>query len=175
MTFNGDCGVVSSLVRAVCDAGPLIHLDEMGCLDILADLHRVALPCSVREEVLRHRPAPLDRTPFVVVPDPEPDLAVLSVSRGLCLHTGERAALSLFKIEQSDIFLTDDTAARLAAVQLGFTVHGTLGLLLRSFRTRRRTREEVETLVRDLPVRSTLFIKDHLIQRAIAELHALQA
>lgn len=32
---------------AVCDAGPLIHLDELGCLALLSDFARVLLPASV--------------------------------------------------------------------------------------------------------------------------------
>ena len=41
----------------VCDAGPLIHLDEVGCLDLLADFSEVLVPDAVRREVQRHRPA----------------------------------------------------------------------------------------------------------------------
>ena len=32
----------------VCDAGPVIHLDGLGCLDILQDFPRLILPVSVR-------------------------------------------------------------------------------------------------------------------------------
>jgi hypothetical protein len=28
----------------VCDAGPLIHLDELDCLDLLADFSRIVIP-----------------------------------------------------------------------------------------------------------------------------------
>jgi hypothetical protein len=31
----------SSLVGVVCDAGPLIHLDEIDCLDLLSDFAEV--------------------------------------------------------------------------------------------------------------------------------------
>jgi hypothetical protein len=33
--------------EVVCDAGPLIHLDELGCLDMLADFSAVLVPDSV--------------------------------------------------------------------------------------------------------------------------------
>jgi hypothetical protein len=31
----------------VADAGPIIHLDELGCLDILADFEKVYMPEAV--------------------------------------------------------------------------------------------------------------------------------
>lgn len=41
---------------AVCDAGPLIHLDELGCLSLLGDFSRVLVPSTVWAEVATHRP-----------------------------------------------------------------------------------------------------------------------
>jgi len=43
----------------VADAGPLIHLDELGCLDLLADFGAVVVPDAVWREVERHRPRAL--------------------------------------------------------------------------------------------------------------------
>ena len=40
----------------VVDAGPLIHLDELSSLDLLADLSPLLAPKSVWQEVRRHRP-----------------------------------------------------------------------------------------------------------------------
>jgi hypothetical protein len=31
----------------VCDTGPIIHLDELGCLDFLADFDKILLALSV--------------------------------------------------------------------------------------------------------------------------------
>ena len=39
----------------VCDAGPLIHLDEVGCLDLLCDFTRVIILRAVWREVEYHR------------------------------------------------------------------------------------------------------------------------
>ncbi len=39
-------GTEPVLVAVVCDAGPLIHLDESGCLDLLADFHRLLVPAA---------------------------------------------------------------------------------------------------------------------------------
>ena len=45
----------------VCDAGPLIHLDELGCLDLLADFSGVLVPEAVWQEVKRHRASAVRR------------------------------------------------------------------------------------------------------------------
>ena len=45
--------------EVVCDAGPLIHLDELGCLDLLADFATLWVPGEVCQEVDAHRPAAL--------------------------------------------------------------------------------------------------------------------
>ena len=46
--------------EVVCDAGPPIHLDEVGCLDLLADFRAVLIPVAVWQEIARHRPSLLD-------------------------------------------------------------------------------------------------------------------
>lgn len=38
----------------VCDTGPIIHLDELGCLDLLADFEKILLSLSVVEEIEKH-------------------------------------------------------------------------------------------------------------------------
>jgi len=95
----------------IADAGPVIHLDELDCLDILSEF-------------------------------------------GNCL------------------LLTDDTAARLAAQSLNIAAHGTLGLLIRAIRRQCRSKPEVLTLLRDIPVRSTLHIRPDLLAEVIANVEA---
>lgn len=65
------------------------------------------------------------------------------------------------------IFLTDDAAARLAAEEMGYKVHGTIGLLIRSVRKGYRTREEVIRILRALNQNSTLYIRPSLLQDVI--------
>lgn len=52
-------GRTESLTTVVCDAGPLIHLDELDSLFLLADFQMVLLPHQVWQEVARHRPQAL--------------------------------------------------------------------------------------------------------------------
>ncbi len=61
MTCNGACmgRTEQGPPLVVCDAGPLIHLDEVGALDLLTDFADVLVPEAVWQEVKHHRPAAL--------------------------------------------------------------------------------------------------------------------
>jgi predicted nucleic acid-binding protein len=157
---------------AICDAGPLIHLDEIGCLDLLADFQALVVPEQVWEEVARHRPTVLDvqtpafhRPPVTVASDPRFRALVKSFS----LDAGEQAALSLMSDYPEAVLLTDDAAARLAAQALGLRTHGSIGVLLRSVRLGRRKKAEVLSILRGLPTHSTLHIRLSLLQEIIEQ------
>jgi predicted nucleic acid-binding protein len=156
----------------VCDAGPIIHLDQLACSDLLADFPRVLVPEVVWQEVTRHRPVALTRegVPFErVAPagDLSPELEALI--RLLTLHRGEQQALQVAQAEPGCILLTDDSAARLAAQSLQLPVHGTIGILVRAIRRQQKTRDEVITLLRSLPVVSTLYIRQSFLEEIIRE------
>ena len=68
------------------------------------------------------------------------------------------------------ILLTDDAAARLAAATLGYSVHGSIGILLRAIRRQQRTRDAILAILRRLPEQSTLHIRSGLLQEIITEL-----
>lgn len=155
----------------VTDAGPLIHLDELGCLDLLADLGSIIVPRAVWSEVTQHRSqlAP-DRIANLVIVDDvitlSPRLATLADS--LSLDAGERAALALAEECSARLLLCDDAAARLAAESLGFAVHGTIGIIVRTIRTGARKQDQVLALLRTLPNRSTLHVARDLLARVVA-------
>jgi predicted nucleic acid-binding protein len=155
----------------VCDAGPIIHLDELGCLDLLADFVAILIPDAVWREVAQHRADALQRpgVQLTVVQTPALDNAEFEVLvRALSLDAGEQAALVLMHQHVGAILLTDDAAARLVAEQLGMRVHGTLGVLLRAPRRGQRTPEQVLTLLRALPRKSTLHIRPDLLEAVVA-------
>lgn len=150
----------------VCDAGPLIHLDELGCLDLLSDFSQVLVPDMVRHEVERHRPAALRRPglswPHIAPRGPvSPEL--LALSRILPLHDGEVEALRVAADHPGTLSLADDTAARMAARSLRIRVHGTIGILMRSIRRKQRSRQAVADILRELPRRSSLHIRPALL------------
>jgi predicted nucleic acid-binding protein len=165
---------MSELVSAVvCDAGPLIHLDELDSLSLLVDFDQILVPEQVWREVEQHRPTVLThpdvnllRTPVIISTYPSFQTLAQSLSLGL----GEQAALSLMYDTPEAIFLTDDAAARLAAMTLGYRVHGSIGILLRAIRRQQRTQAEILTLLHELPARSTLYLRPSLLQDIIRQL-----
>ena len=156
--------------QVICDAGPVIHLDELGCLDLLYDFADVIVPVVVRREIEHHRPAALRRPGFSwrdAAPHGSMSAALHVLAQVLPLHSGEVAALQVAVGHPGAILLTDDAAARLAARSLGIRVHGTIGILLRSIRRRRRSRSAVAALLRELPRRSTLHVRGELLRESI--------
>lgn len=172
MWSGGFTGVIETGPEAVCDAGPVIHLDELGCIDLLTDFSALWIPQAVRKEIEFHRPGALDldslAAEFVTAERPA-DAAVETLIKALSLDRGEQAALSFAQSRPSCIFLTDDAAARLAAKTLGVRVHGTLGVLLRAARRGKRSRGDVLELLRTLPSRSSLHIRRSLLVSVIRQ------
>ncbi len=156
----------------VCDAGPLIHLDEVDSLDLLTDFAEVLVPDAVWREVAQHRPGALNQS-GVTLRRVSPSLAASpeleSLAQVFSLHTGEWEALRVAMEHRPGLLLTDDTAARLAAGNLRIGTHGTIGILVRAIRRRQRTKEEVIQVLRSLPTRSTLHLKRSLLETVISE------
>lgn len=156
----------------ICDAGPLIHLDELGCLDLLADFGSVWVPNVVWEEVNRHR-ADVFRDTQVnfmrVFPKQAEPPELQALVQALTLHPGEREAIHVALEDGRRLLLADDAAARMAAVSLGLPVHGSIGVIVRAIRRRLRTKQEVVNILRSLPKRSSLHLKQSLLDSVIAE------
>lgn len=155
----------------VCNAGPIIHLDQLGCLDVLSDYPAVFVPESVWTEVLKHRPSALPQ-PFLIRREAPKDIDPIAaaLARAFSLDAGEAACLTLLAGMRDAMFLTDDGAARLVGNQIGLEVHGTIGVLLRSIRTGKRTPQHVLAVLNELPGRSTLFISRDILDQTRREI-----
>lgn len=157
----------------ISDAGPIIHLDELAALDLLSDFRAVMIPRQVWSEIVRHRPRlTLDEVPGACLVDvtngPSPRLRALANS--LSLDVGEIAALALMEDRGTPLLLCDDASARLAAESLGCVVHGTIGVLVRSIRTGKRSHAEILAILRSLPQQSSLHISGNLLAAIIAKI-----
>ena len=113
----------------VCDASPLIVLARVEHLDLLRQLFgRVLVPPAVWSEVT-HRPhapgaAAVARAEWIQVRAP----SVVPTSK---LGLGEREAMGL-AAELHALLIVDDGLARAAALAMGITITGTLGILRRA-------------------------------------------
>jgi predicted nucleic acid-binding protein len=123
-------------MRAVSDAGPLIHLSWIDQLPLLNHLFdEVIVPSAVRDEVLVLPPAGIAGLDVLERAFGRGDVLVSSTIDQVeadaytgPLDAGEAEAIA-------EIFLTDDAHARRVASRRGLHVMGTLGIL-RSARER---------------------------------------
>ena len=164
-----------SAAIVVCDAGPLIHLDELNCITLLADFESVLVPDEVWREVERHRPAALEKTgvAFQKISGPVSESSTFkALVKSLSLDLGEQAALTVMESRPAAIFLTDDAAARLAAMTLNYQVHGTIGIILRAIRRGQKSKQDVLKILSAIPEQSTLFIRPRLLAEVIDRVKA---
>lgn len=161
------------IYRVVCDAGPIIHLDELGCGNLFQDFKEVLLTEAVWNEIISNRPSGWNRTdlPFVRKSNYVPVGEELNtLCRVFSLHRGEVSALGIMEKNPGALFLTDDCAARLVAGKMGYNVHGTIGILLRAIRRDILKPSEVLNLLSELPQRSSLYIRNSLLNEIILKL-----
>jgi predicted nucleic acid-binding protein len=155
----------------IADAGPIIHLDELHSLDLLADFDKVIVPDTVWNEVERHRPQALAGSEVKLIRQRALHFSaqVDALTPFYTLHAGEQEALHLCFEFTNSLLLTDDTAARLAAKNLGVVAHGTLGVLVRAIRHQTRSKSDVLELLRAIPTQTTLHIRASLLAEVISD------
>ena len=156
--------------KVVCDSGPIIHLDELNSLPLLRDFKEILISRTVSKEVTRYRPSALRKLTksYVLSPESVPvDRRLLILCQMFSLDAGEIGALALMEKNPLAIFLTDDASARLVADQMGFKVHRTIGILIRSIRRKQMNPEETLRILEEIPSKTTLYIKPSLLDEII--------
>lgn len=158
---------------AVVDAGPFIHLDELGELGLLNGFGGLQTTRQVWTEVLRHRPSvEVSLLPQLVIrdiaqdagrPEDETEETVFG------LGEGEVSVLSLMGVTRNAVFLCDDAAARFVAGRRGFRVHGTVGVIIRSMRCAIHSQSEVMAILCGIPEKSSLHIRASLLDSVIKQ------
>ena len=155
----------------IADAGPIIHLDELNSLNLLADFDKVIVPETVWNEVEQHRPQALVCSDVKLIRQSAVHFSaqVDALTPFYTLHAGEQEALHLCFEFTNSLLLTDDTAARLAAKNLGVTAHGTLGVLVRAIRQQTRSKSDVLELLHAIPTQTSLHIRASLLAEVISD------
>ncbi len=128
-------GKTERTIVGVFDAGPIIHLDELACLHLISDFRESLLPETVWREVDAYRPTALTKTQIDLMHLTEsylPGRQLSTMCRLFSLDAGETEALSVMAKNPTAVFFTDDAADRLVAEQMGYKVHGTIGILIMS-------------------------------------------
>ena len=158
-------------LAAVADTGPLIHLAEIECLDLLSvfeELHipegvwrEAERPSAIREQLTSAKRHVLDHDA----------VARFTLQHGLSkLQAGERESLMLCSQLAVEVLLTDDLIVRRAAKDLGLIPVGSLGVIARAHRMGRIGLEAAERHLLELQTVSSLFVTQTIVDLAIERL-----
>jgi len=164
------------LSEPVVDAGPLIHLAEIGALDVLSVFDALHVPDAVWDEAVRHHgveAAPLRKVCRVVRHSVDAESTRFAEQAQLKdLHRGEIECLYVCREQQLELLLTDDLAVRHRARELGLTPVGSLGVVVRAFRRGRIDYGLAKTRIESLYSTSSLFVTRSIVELAIERLAA---
>lgn len=162
--------------EAVSDAGPLIHLAEVGRFDLLQVFSRLYIPERIHDEVcIEGMPGEreLRAARYIeVLKVTNEELEVMRERIEVKLDEGEIAALALCMRLENEVFLTDDLAAREAGKQLGLEVHGSAGVVARAYRAGLIALQSAKQSLERLYSVSNLFVTKAIIEEAMSELEA---
>jgi len=161
---------------AVIDSGPIIHLTEIGCLSLLRIFSALHIPDAVWHETVeqgrvlqedllrvnrinRHALSPTAINQF-------------TTEKGLKkLDAGERECLYLCRQISVPLILTDDLAVRDAANLLNIIPVGSLGIVVKAYKSEQISLSEAERIINALYDISSLFVTRAIVEIAIKELY----
>lgn len=151
----------------VADAGPIIHLSEVGAIDLIISLGEVIVPTAVALECRKHIPLKSWES-YVSVKqlDSSQSINAEMLCKVAGLHKGEAEAIVLAELLPHTIFITDDAAARFYAASLEIEVRGTLGIVLAAVAIKKITSNHGFFILKELR-NSSLWISDKVYNKAL--------
>lgn len=165
-----------ALSTAVADAGPLIHLTEIGGLPLLRVFDILHIPDAVWRETVGHgRVEQGDVLGLGTVQRhtlSHSEVIQFTQEKGYEeLQDGEQECLYLCQQAGVSILLTDDLAVREQAKRLNVTPVGSLGVVVRAYRDGQISLASAERHITDLYDVSSLFVTRAIVELAIEHLH----
>ncbi len=147
--------------EAVANTGPQLHLHELSATKALKIL-RTCTTTEIDKELQKYNVS----STLQLFHANSDNISYLYFKHNIGI--GEASGIALCMKEKIGIFLTDDLGARAAATAEGLEVHGTIGILLRAFRTKIFSKQHTLELLRQIPKKSTLFITERILKSAIS-------
>jgi predicted nucleic acid-binding protein len=168
------------MTTLLCNAGPLIALDKLNRLELLAELYGlVRIPRAVYDEAVTQGLA-------LGMPDahtirlfwqakgwPIIEVAIDMLSAykpPVILDPGEAEVLALALTLSDALVLLDDETARSEARRLKLRVRGTLGIFAQAYHAKILSFPEVELLIQEIAVRPDIWISAKLCEQTLQAL-----
>lgn len=121
--------------KVIVNTTPLIALCRIGCLDILQKMyHEIIIPLAVYQEITAKEDAVCMQVKAAddwIHVEQIHDITEKKMYKAK-LHAGEVEVMILAQEQNADLVVIDDNAAKRTAKYLGFTVTGTLGILMKA-------------------------------------------
>jgi len=160
------------IASAVADAGPLIHLHEIGALTLLTIVRQLHVPDAVWHETMsqnRVDEPSIHKLGNVVRHQLDTHLIdqFIRAHQFLNLHPGEREALYVCHHLRVPLLFTDDLAVRGAAKSIGVRPVGSLGIVVRAYRVGMLSQTAADQTLRDLQNTSSLFVTNAIVEQAL--------
>ncbi len=163
-------------VAAVSDAGPAIHLLEVGCIELFSVFQTILPPEAVCKEIVRHAGvygfqtvSKFSHVELHISDINEVDHFIIENDLNE-MDSGERECLYLCKTKGIYHLLTDDLAVRNVSIRLGIQPVGSLGIIVRAYRLRLISFSEAEKYISDLDEISSLYVTRAVVELAIDKL-----
>jgi len=165
------------LKAAVVDAGPLIHLAEIGCFRLLRIFSPLWVPHAVWVETAKQNHiSQINLSEEANIREysaPQSAVAQFTKEKNLSkLHAGERECLYLCLQKGISTLLTDDLAVRDAARVLELVPVGSLGIVVAAYKQKQLSLSEAEHFIADLYDISSLFVTREIAELAIDQLRS---
>lgn len=164
--------------KAVSDAGPIIHLSEIGYFHCLKIVERLFIPKSVESEI-RSKDAPgkseLKNAEWIITRELEESAKKKAnkIARDFGIELPDAEAIVLARSNDIKLLFTDDKSIREIAGLYGLEVHGSAGITARAYRDKILGYEEVKDALEKLRRKSSLYITDRVykIVLDLVEMH----
>ena len=161
---------------AVIDSGPIIHLTEIGCLSLLQIFSTLHIPDAIWHETVGQGRVLQDDLQKINIFKRHTlsadEINKFTTEKGLKkLDDGERECLYLCRQISVPLILTDDLAVRDAANLLNIIPVGSLGIVVKAYKSEQISLGEAERMINALYDISSLFVTRAIVEIAIKELY----
>ncbi len=147
----------------VSDTGPLLHLTEIGCSHLLTIFSNLMISPQVEAELVQYRIREHIKKVLgdhLTIANVEPHEIKIQQQNltGFQIQLTDMSVVILTSKYKPEITLTDDLELRKVLEHQEHTVTGSIGILIRAFKTQRLTQTELITHLDQLFDDSTLYL-----------------